>query len=94
MAEPRIWFDPPAFSWGRVLRIGLLWSAAVLMVLVPVLLTVDKERPAHVVGPALVIVQEPAGALPAASQSPATAVAAARVASSPAAAASGPAIAR
>lgn len=31
MAEPRIWFDPPAFSWGRVIRIGLLWLGLVLV---------------------------------------------------------------
>jgi hypothetical protein len=57
MAKPRIWFDPPAFSWGRVLRIGALWSALVLVLLVPLLVTVDEERP----GPAAPI--EPAGRL-------------------------------
>lgn len=33
MAGPRIWYDPPAFSWGRVLRIGGLWLAVVVVVL-------------------------------------------------------------
>ncbi|HEX6707057.1 MAG TPA: hypothetical protein VF169_20030 [Albitalea sp.] len=32
MGAPRIWFDPPAFSWGRVIRIGLLWLALVVVV--------------------------------------------------------------
>jgi hypothetical protein len=72
MAEPRIWFDPPAFSWGRVLRIGLLWFAAVLMVLVPAMLQVDEKRSASV-EPAILLVQQPAGALPPASSASAVA---------------------
>ena len=35
MAGPRIWFDPPTFSWGRVVRIGLLWLALVLAFILP-----------------------------------------------------------
>jgi hypothetical protein len=35
MADPRIWIDPPVFSWSRVLRIGGLWLAVVLALLLP-----------------------------------------------------------
>jgi len=44
MGEPRIWFDPPAFSWGRVLRIGGLWFALVL-VLMALWMAVEDDRP-------------------------------------------------
>jgi hypothetical protein len=33
MAGPRIWYDPPPFSWERVLRVGGVWLAVVLVVL-------------------------------------------------------------
>ncbi len=36
MKRLRIWFDPPTFSWGRVLRIGGLWAAVVLAVALPI----------------------------------------------------------
>jgi hypothetical protein len=36
--DPRIRFDPPAFSWGRVLRIGGLWLALTLVVVALLLL--------------------------------------------------------
>ena len=85
MTHPRIWFDPPAFSWGRVLRIGALWFALVLVLLAPLLMPADEERRPPV--PSV----EP-GALHGAS-APATAVAV-RSASGPAAVASGPSIAR
>jgi hypothetical protein len=94
MAHPRIWFDPPAFSWGRVLRIGALWFALVLVLLAPLLMPADEERrpPVPSVEPGALLVQQPAGALHGAS-APATAVAV-RGASGPAAVASGPSIAR
>lgn len=38
----RIWFDPPAFSWGRVLRIAGLWAALVLAVALPITRTVPE----------------------------------------------------
>ena len=46
MAEPRIWFDPPAFSWGRVLRIGALWLALVLLLLLPLGVVEEHEESA------------------------------------------------
>lgn len=36
MKRLRIWFDPPAFSWGRVLRIASLWAAVALVVALPI----------------------------------------------------------
>jgi hypothetical protein len=36
MKRIRIWFDPPAFSWSRVLRIAGLWGAVVLVVALPI----------------------------------------------------------
>jgi|SoiMethySBSTD1v2_1073268.scaffolds.fasta_scaffold3493984_2 hypothetical protein len=88
MAGPRIWFDPPAFSWSRVLRIGTLWFALVLLLLMPLLMTVDEPSPsraASAVEPAGTVAQplpapQPVG--PTAASMPPAAVPA-RVASAP-----------
>jgi hypothetical protein len=44
MADPRIWYDPPPFSWGRVIRIGLTWVAVVVVLLV-LLPSPPREEP-------------------------------------------------
>jgi hypothetical protein len=84
-AEPRIWFDPPAFSWSRVLRIGALWFALVLGVLAIVFTAVDDERktPQRVAEPAAATEPAPVGAT-IASAPATTAAVAAPIASGPA----------
>ena len=72
MGEPRIWFDPPAFSWGRVLRIGALWFALVVVLMV-LWMAVDDERP----------VPRPVEATGFVAQPPSSTMPVAQVASSP-----------
>ena len=94
MPEPRIWFDPPAFSWGRVIRIGVLWLALVLVLLTPLLMTVDEERrpPAGEPLPLRVARVAPAAVAPSARPAPSAAMSRPRpVADAPAATAAKPA---
>ncbi|HEV7914848.1 MAG TPA: hypothetical protein VGP22_13865 [Albitalea sp.] len=82
MAGPRIWFDPPAFSWGRVVRIGLLWAGLVLVFMLPALQNdPGVPAPAPVAVPAVSLRVAASAPRPPVATRPATVVAA--VASAP-----------
>ncbi|WP_280152125.1 hypothetical protein [Piscinibacter sp. XHJ-5] len=82
MAAPRIWYDPPPFSWGRVVRIGLIWLAVVVVLLVLMPSPPREERAAKPPAEELPLAYVPPASRPlalatsAASGPPRTAVAA------------------
>src|SRR5258706_7287350 len=82
MPEPRIWYDPPPFNWGRVLRIGGLWLAIVLALLLPLSRPLDEEKP-----PATPPAPQAVAGLQAPAAVPASAPAAVGAAAAPASAA-------